>query len=107
MHDIFIYSTAEFHTCFIVCTAEGVDPSAVGITPEINITDPFCPSPMPFLRNMNSNTAILMGDEVNGTQPEHAGVYTCYSNGLPRDTVEIVVLGNKTFGIFTQRFDTF
>ena len=48
-----------------------------------------------------------MGDEVNGTQPEHAGVYTCYSNGLPRDTVEIVVLGNETFGIFTQRFDTF
>ena len=90
-----------------MCTAEGVDPSTVGITPEINITDPFCPSPMPFLRNMNSNTAILMGDEVNGTQPEHAGVYTCYSNGLPRDTVEIVVLGNKTFGIFTQRFDTF
>ena len=74
--------------------AEGVDPSAVLIlAPEINSTDPFCPSPMPFLMNTNSSTAVLRGDDFNGTQPEHAGVYTCYSNGLPRDTVEIVVLG--------------
>ena len=65
----------------------------VGITPEANTSDPFCPSPMPFLRNTNSNTALLMSDEINGTQPEHAGVYTCYSNGVPSDTVEIVVLG--------------
>ena len=79
------------------CIAEGVDPSAVGITPETNRTDPFCPSPMPFLRNKNSSTAILTGDEINGTQPEHAGVYTCYSNGLPRDTVEIIVLGILNF----------
>ena len=76
------------------CAAEGVDPSAVPIIdPETNTTDPFCPSPMPFLMNTNSSTAVLRGDEFNGTQPEHAGVYTCYSNGLPRDTVEIIVLG--------------
>ena len=80
--------------CLSYYVAEGVDPSAVGIIlPEVNRTDPFCPSPMSFLRNTNSSTAVLMGDEVNGTQPEHAGVYTCYSNGLPRDTVEIIVLG--------------
>ena len=73
---------------------EGVDPSTVGITPSSNTTDPFCPSPIPFVANTNSSTAVLRGDEINGTQPEHAGVYICYSNGLPRDTVEIVVLGN-------------
>ena len=73
--------------------AEGEDPATVGITPATNSTDPFCPSPMPFLMNTNSSTAVLRGDDVNGTQPEHAGVYTCYSNGLPRDMVEIVVLG--------------
>ena len=73
--------------------AEGVDPATVGITPEIISTDPVCPSPMPFLRNTNSSTAVLRGDEINGTQPEHAGVYTCYSNGQPQESVEIVVLG--------------
>lgn len=90
------YSTAEFYTSVTMHLAEGIDPSTVGITPEISSTDPFCAFPMPFLRNTNSSTAILMSDEINGTQPEHAGVYSCYSNGLPRDTVEIVVLGNKT-----------
>ena len=48
--------------------------------------------------NTNSSTAVLRGGEFNGTQPEHAGFYICYSNGLPRETVEIIVLGNiKTF----------
>ena len=78
-------------------TGEGVDPATVGITPEINSTDPFCPSPTPFLLNTNSSTAVLRGDELNGAQPENAGVYTCYSNGLPRDTVEIIVLGELNF----------
>ncbi len=65
----------------------------MGLTLETNITDPVCPSPMPFLRNTNSSTAVLRGDVINGTQPEHAGVYTCFSNGQPRESVEIIVLG--------------
>ena len=95
--------------CLSYYVAEGVDPSAVGIIlPEVNRTDPFCPSPMSFLRNTNSSTAVLMGDEVNGTQPEHAGVYTCYSNGLPRDTVEIIVLGILNFlAKYLLRYYTF
>ena len=88
------HNQLENFECISYSAAEGVDPATVGITHEINSTDPFCPSPMPFLLNTNSSTAVLRGDNFNGTQPEYAGVYTCYSNGLPRDTVEIVVLGN-------------
>ena len=80
---------------FPLSSAEGVDSSTVGVTHEVNNTDPFCPFPEPFLMNTNTSDAALMSDDFNGTQPEHAGVYTCYSNGLPRATVEIIVLGNK------------
>ena len=87
--------------------AKGVDPSTVGITPETNSTDLVCPSPMPFLRNTNSSTAVLMSDSINGTQPEHAGFYTCYSNGLPMDTVEIIVLGMPKYLLdYNIVFDT-
>ena len=90
---LYFYLLLDQFLCLSHCAAEGVDPATVGITPEIISTDPVCPSPMPFLRNTNSSTAILMGDAINGTQPEHAGVYTCYSNGQPQESVEIVVLG--------------
>ena len=74
-------------------TAEGVDPSTISTISNITSSDPFCISPEPFIRNTNSNTAFLMSDNLNGTLPEHAGRYTCYSNGIPRATIEIVVLG--------------
>ena len=52
-----------------------------------------CPGPEPFILNSNSFSALLSSDRFNGTQPEHAGNYTCHVNGVPRSTVEIVVLG--------------
>ena len=73
---------------------EGIDPSTMDITPVTNSSDPFCPFPEPFLMNTNSSIATLRSNDFKGTQPEHAGVYICYSNGLPRATVEIVVLGD-------------
>ena len=60
----------------------------------MNGSDPVCPAPEPFIRNSNSSSAVLMSDDFNGTQPEHAGNYTCYANGVPRATIEIIVLGN-------------
>ena len=72
---------------------EGLDPSAIGPVPTTNRTDPFCPGPEPFIQNMNSGSADLRSDSFNGTQPENAGNYTCYVNGVPRATVEIKVLG--------------
>lgn len=61
--------------------------------PAMPSIDPVCPAPEPFIRNMNSSVAILRSDGFNGTQPEHAGNYTCFLNGLPRATIEITVLG--------------
>ena len=61
-----------------------------------NISSPVqqlgCPSPQPFIQNINSSVAYLRGNSFNGTQPEDAGIYTCLSDGLPRATVEIIVL---------------
>lgn len=65
---------------------------AVISSPE-SFQNPGCPSPQPFVQNINSSVALLRSNSFNGTQPEDAGNYTCYSNGLPRVTVEIVVLG--------------
>ena len=53
-----------------------------------------CPAPEPLIMNANHNSATLISDNFNGSQPEHAGNYTCYVNGKPRATVEILVLGN-------------
>ena len=78
---------------YLFYTAEGVDPSTIGTITNLTSSDPFCMSPEPFIRNTNTNYAVLMSDEFNGTLPEHAGNYTCYTNGIPRDTIEIVVLG--------------
>ena len=70
-----------------------MDPSVGGLDPNVNTSDLFCPTPEPFIRNTDSDIAVLMSDSFNGTQPIHSGNYTCYSNGLPRATVEVVVLG--------------
>lgn len=51
-----------------------------------------CPAPQSFILNSNSSVAFLTGDSFDGVQPEDAGNYTCYSNGIPRVTVEIIVL---------------
>ena len=51
-----------------------------------------CPSPQPFIQNTNSSVAYLRGNVFNGTQPEDAGIYTCFADGLPRATVEVIVL---------------
>ena len=56
------------------------------------VQQPGCPSPQPFIQNTNSSVAYLRGDIFNGTQPEDAGIYTCFSDGLPRATVEVIVL---------------
>ena len=71
-----------------------MDPSQATIT-SINVTnqDTGCPAPRPFILNINSDEAFLNGNGFNGIQPEDAGNYTCHSNGLPRATVEIIVLG--------------
>ena len=55
-----------------------------------------CPSPQPFILNTNSTVAYLSSDSFNGTQPEDAGNYTCLADGIPRATVEIIVLGKVT-----------
>ena len=52
-----------------------------------------CPSPQPFIQNTNSSVAYLSANIFNGTQPEDAGNYTCLADGIPRATVEIIVLG--------------
>ena len=72
---------------------QGEDPSAIGPVISTNSSDPFCPGPEPFIRNTNSSSADLRSDNFNGTQPENAGNYTCYTNGIPRATIEIKVLG--------------
>ena len=51
-----------------------------------------CPSPQPFIQNTNSSAAFLRGNIFNGTQPEDAGIYTCFADGLPRAAVEVIVL---------------
>ena len=51
-----------------------------------------CLPPQPFILNSNSTVAFLTSDSFDGVQPEDAGNYTCYSNGIPRVTVEIIVL---------------
>ena len=61
------------------------------------VQQPGCPSPQPFIQNTNSSVAYLRGDIFNGTQPEDAGVYTCFSDGLPRATVEVFVLCMSIF----------
>ena len=78
---------------YYIRVAEGVNELPSGIGSNNNSSDPLCPSPEPLIRNTNSDIAVLMSDSFNGTQPVHAGNYTCYSNGLPRATVEVVVLG--------------
>lgn len=72
-----------------------VDPD-VTVAPLV-ITSPTqqnsgCPPPQPFILNSNSTVAFLTSDSFDGVQPEDAGNYTCYSNGIPRVTVEIIVL---------------
>ena len=51
-----------------------------------------CPSPQPFIQNTNSSIAFLRGNIFNGTQPEDAGIYSCFADGQPRATVEVIVL---------------
>lgn len=75
-HQIFV------RTIMNVTTAEG---------PPVDMA--ACPGPEPFVQNTNSNIAFLMSGTFNGTQPEHDNNYTCYVNGVPRATVEIIVLG--------------
>ena len=52
--------------------------------------------------NTNTDTAVLQSDDINGTQPEHAGVYICYANGVPRRTVEVVVLGKLILTLYIE-----
>ena len=52
--------------------------------------------------NTNTDTAVLQSDDINGTQPEHAGVYICYANGVPRRTVEVVVLGKLILTLYVK-----
>ncbi len=56
------------------------------------VQQPGCPSPQPFIQNTNSSVAYLRGNIFNGTQPEDAGIYTCFTDGLPRTTVAVIVL---------------
>ena len=100
------YILAHFHC---IHAAKGVDPSVFinqtvnpGVEPlfvEPTGNDTIvgfpqgCPVPEPFIINLNFNTAFLRGDNFNGTQPEDAGIYICYVNGLPSATIEVVVLG--------------
>ena len=75
-------------------TAVGLDPSQVVTVPtNTSNQESGCLSPEPFLQNTNSNEARLIGDDFNGTQPEDADNYTCYANGVPRASVEVIVLG--------------
>ena len=69
--------------------------------------DTSCPVPQPFVRNSNSGIAELRSDDFNGTQPEDGGNYTCFSNGIPRATVEIIVLGKHTTLPFRYLFELF
>ena len=77
----------------ILCITSAEGAAVGGLDTNVNTSDLFCPTPEPFIRNTESDIAVLMSDGFNGTQPIHAGNYTCYSNGLPRATVEVVVLG--------------
>ena len=52
--------------------------------------------------NTNTDTAVLQSDDFNGTQPEHAGIYICYANGVPRRTVEVVVLGKSRLTLYVK-----
>ena len=67
-------------------TEEGISPIFSG--PQLG-----CPSPQPFVQNTNSSVAYLRGSIFNGTQPEDGGNYICFADGIPRATVEIIVLG--------------
>lgn len=83
-------------------TTESVEPPTVDSVDNGTAVDPndfntFCPIPEPFIVNTNSDTAVLRGDSFNGTQPEDAGIYICYVNGVPSATVEIIVLGTVTY----------
>ena len=62
------------------------------ISPIFSGPQPGCPSSQPFIQNTNSSVAYLRSDAF-GIQPEDAGNYTCLADGIPRATVEIIVLG--------------
>ena len=70
-----------------------MDPSQAVLTPISEINNATgCPSPQPFTLNINSSEAFLRGNSFDGVQPDDAGSYTCYSSGVPRATVNIIVL---------------
>ena len=70
--------------------------SSMDLNSSLSIASPIqqlgCPSPQPFIQNTNSSVAFLSGNVFNGTQPEDAGIYSCFVGGLPRATVEVIVL---------------
>ena len=70
-----------------------MDPSQAVFTPISEINNATgCPSPQPFTLNVNLSEALLSGNGLDGVQPDDAGSYTCYSSGVPRASVEIIVL---------------
>ena len=76
-------------------------------TTDTTAGDSICPTPEPFVKNTNSSTALLRSSGFNGTQPENAGNYTCLLNGIPRETVEVIVLGTFISDTFIHIFTSF
>ena len=80
-----------------------MDLNSTDFPPIFNVQQPGCPSPLPFIQNTNSTMAYLRGNIFNGTQPKDAGNYTCFADGVPRATVEVVVLSMfSTFFFMTN-----
>ena len=98
MHCTYAAKGVDPSVFFNETITEGVEPPIMEVVDNKTVVDSnnlemICPIPEPFIMNTNSDTAFLMGDPFNGTQPEDAGIYICYVNGMPSATVEIIVLG--------------
>lgn len=61
------------------------------------------PQRFPFIVNLGSLTAYLIGDNISGViMAQHSGMYVCVVDDMVRQTVQISILG-EDIDLFAER----